>query len=1326
MNSDTAASRAMPRRTTANAASITPTASLAAILLSILVLVAPSAHAQTENSPPTAIGQSVSTPEDTPRAIVLTGSDPDNDPLTFSIAAAPGNGTLSGTPPNVTYTPVKDFNGTDRFFFTVSDGQVSSIPAQVEITVIPVNDPPTAVPDTLTVEEDTTINNPGNRVNVLLNDNDPDGDTLSVTSASASNGTTSILSNGNVAYSPRANYFGSDTISYTISDGKGGTAGSTVAVTVQGVPDAPVANNDTATVDEDSSNNVINVTANDTDADGDNLTVSAASASNGTAAPDGGNVRYTPAANFSGPVTINYTINDGTGRTASATVSVTVRSVNDPPVANNDTATVAEDSSNNVISVTANDTDADGDDLTVTSASAADGTVTRDGGNVRYTPPPDFNGSTTINYTISDGNGGSDSATVSVTVTQQNDPPVANNDTATVAEDSSNNVINVTANDTDPDDDTLTVTSASAQNGSVTFGGGNVTYTPNANFSGTDRINYTISDGSGGSDSAVVTVTVTAVNDPPVANDDTATVAEDSTNNVINVTANDTDADGDTLTVTGASPQNGAVTIDGGVLIYTPSANFSGTDRINYTISDGNGGSDSAVVTVTVTGESDAPRVVAPAIERSTSAERTAVEGSNFVFSMAESFTDDDGDPLTYTATGLPGSGGITIDPVSGVISGTPTIDDARDNDPYLVTVTAEDPSGLWASDSFDLTVSALNRANIGLTITVTPESALPGEQLQWSFVVENPVGPQPGENVELTGRFVGEGLSVAAGGGSGCSINLQTGEANFRCTVGALPVGDTVSVNFSTTASQASEVLAFGTAAGAQEAPIDPNTADNSAVRAVGVAESFSDGAVQFLGSGTIRSIASGDFDGDGTGDLIVGTAAGQVEVYLGDDPRESCGCQRDFVPTPISISGTGSIYGIAVADFDNDGDLDFVIANNGGENNGGQPDTVYVNDGTGNFSLAAVLEPSNARDVAVGDFNNDGNPDIAVAAGGPNLVYFGDGSGDFSAAIALGNENSGGVAVGRFNGDNRDDLVFANIGTESRIWTATAGGGFAEVILPTASVGDAASVAAADLDNNGLDDLVFGRVALGMGDIPSNPVLLNQGEATFERIAELGISPTLDVLVGDVSEDGQLDIVFINASGLHQRWTGSGGEFTLHSEQIIDIGAVAGVLADLGFADSGDPGGPDLALGGAPDAGASVYLNDSAGNLGFGDAVPPVISLSGEATVNVPAGEGYSDAGATAVDNIDGNVSASIVVNNPVNTAVTGSYTVTYNVSDSAGNDAVQVTRTVNITAATGRGGGGGGSFGYWTLALLAAAQLLMLLWTCRKTRRTRISTV
>jgi hypothetical protein len=177
------------------------------------------------------------------------------------------------------------------------------------------------------------------------------------------------------------------------------------------------------------------------------------------------------------------------------------------------------------------------------------------------------------------------------------------------------------------------------------------------------------------------------------------------------------------------------------------------------------------------------------------------------------------------------------------------------------------------------------------------------------------------------------------------------------------------------------------------------------------------------------------------------------------------------------------------------------------------------------------------------------------------------------------------------------------------------------------------------------------------------------------------------------------------------------------LHAEQIIDINARVGALADLGFADTDDPGGVDLALGGADDTGAAVYLNDSAGNLGLGDAVMPVITLTGEPEVNVPAGSAYNDAGATATDNIDGDVSTSIVVNNPVNSAVVGAYTVTYNVQDFAGNAAVQVTRTVNVTAATGRGGGGGGSVSYWALALLVASQLLVLLRMRQELQRRKI---
>ena len=189
--------------------------------------------------------------------------------------------------------------------------------------------------------------------------------------------------------------------------------------------------------------------------------------------------------------------------------------------------------------------------------------------------------------------------------------PVGVDDTASTSEDTTVSNINVLGNDTDIDGDTLSVQGTpTAPNGTVSVNvDGTLNYTPDANFNGTDTITYTVSDGNGGTDAATVTVTVSAVNDGPVGVDDTASTSEDTTVSNINVLGNDTDIDGDTLSVSGTpTAPNGTVTVNvDGTLNYTPDANFNGTDTITYTVSDGNGGTDTATVTVTVSAVNDGP-----------------------------------------------------------------------------------------------------------------------------------------------------------------------------------------------------------------------------------------------------------------------------------------------------------------------------------------------------------------------------------------------------------------------------------------------------------------------------------------------------------------------------------------------------------------------------------------------------------------------------------------------------------------------------------------------------------------------------------------------
>ncbi|MEP5000898.1 MAG: Ig-like domain-containing protein [Paracoccaceae bacterium] len=305
--------------------------------------------------------------------------------------------------------------------------------------------------------------------------------------------------------------------------------------------------------------------------------------------------------------TVVFVHQDGspTGETITFTEieEVIGNNIGQAPVAADDVATTDEDTPVE-IDVLTNDSDPDGDTLTVTTATSPDGTVTiNPDGTLTFTPDADFNGETTITYTVTDPNGNEDTGSVAVTVNPVDDAPVAADDVATTDEDTPVE-IDVLTNDSDPDGDTLTVTSATSPDGTVTINpDGTLTFTPDADFNGDTTITYTVTDPNGNEDTGSVSVAVNPVDDAPVAADDVATTSFDTAVD-IDVLANDSDPDGDALTVVSATSPDGDVVINpDGTVTFDPTPGFEGQTTVTYTVEDPSGLQDTAEVTITVTDE---------------------------------------------------------------------------------------------------------------------------------------------------------------------------------------------------------------------------------------------------------------------------------------------------------------------------------------------------------------------------------------------------------------------------------------------------------------------------------------------------------------------------------------------------------------------------------------------------------------------------------------------------------------------------------------------------------------------------------------------------
>ena len=622
--------------------------------------------------------------------VLANDTDADLDPMTATLVDDVANGTLTlNADGSFDYTPNPDFSGVDSFTYTADDAIGSSELATVTLTVNAIEDTPVAVDDVYAGSEDTDLVVDA-LTGVLANDTDVDGDPLTaVLSTDVTDGTLTLNADGSFTYTPDLNFTGDDTFTYVANDGDEDSNEVTVTLSIGGSNDRPVANDDAYAVDEDGALSVdalTGVVANDIDDDGDPLTVAlVADVTNGVLTLNAdGSFDYTPNANFNGDDTFTYVANDGTEDSLEATVTVTVNPIEDLPTAVDDAYVAPEDSvltTTDLTGVLANDTDDDGDLLTaalVTDVTNGSLTLNADG-SFEYTPDPDFTGDDVFTYTASDGDDVTAPATVTITISGDNDAPVGFDDAYNVDEDSVLSVppSGVLDNDTDTEGNLLTAAlSVDVTNGVLVFNSdGSFDYTPNADFNGEDSFTYFANDGALDSGETTVLITVDPTNDSPVSADDGYQTSEDETLYVdagTGLLANDTDIDiGDVLTATlvaGGEPSNGSLTLNpDGSFEYTPDADFNGPDSFTYRAEDGVGQSAITVVLINVTAVNDAPLAADESFETSFETDLTVGAAAG----VLANDTDIEGDALTVGAYSQPLNGSVTVN-VDGSFTYTP------------------------------------------------------------------------------------------------------------------------------------------------------------------------------------------------------------------------------------------------------------------------------------------------------------------------------------------------------------------------------------------------------------------------------------------------------------------------------------------------------------------------------------------------------------------------------------------------------------------------------------------------------------------------------
>ena len=1135
------------------------------------------------------------------------------------------------------------FAGTYYVSLEVWDNQ--DWPAYIEkpVAVTVGNSSPVATNDAYTTLVDSPVS--GNVLTDGTPDSDVNGDPLTVTAnTNPSGGSVTVAANGAFTYTPNAGYTGTDSFTYTISDGNGGVATATVSVTVAGPAGAaPVATDNVYVTDEDVAvgGNALTDGTPDSDADGDPLTVTGnTSPLNGVVTvATNGTFTYTPNADFNGADSFTYTIGDGNGGTATATVTVIVNSVNDTPA-----ASFTHSCAGLNCAFTDGSTDVEGA-VAAWSWSFGDGAVS-----VVQSPAHSYaaGGTYTVSLTVTDGQGATDTATQALTVA--NTAPVATADAYTTDEDAavSGNVLTGGTPDSDADGDALAVTANSSPlNGTVTIAvTGAFTYTPAVDFYGTDSFTYTVSDSNGGSATATVTITVNPVNDPPVAAFSYSCVDLTCT-----FTDLSTDID-DTIEFWLWGYGDG---VNGAAATHTY-ADY-GWYNVYLTVRDAAGATVQTMQKITLVD----PANIAPVANNDayTTGEDIAVSGNLLADGTPDS--DANGDALTLTRYTSPSSGTLSIDS-TGAFTYTPG-------------------ANYFGTDSFTYTISDGRLAEDTATVTITVTSvndapvaafAFSCDVLNCAFTDESSDPLDIGGSIAAWAWSFGDGATSTAwnpthsyGGGGTYTVALTVTDLEGATST----VSETVTVaNLANTAPVAS-ANAYTTA---------EDTALNGNVLTDGTADSDADGDALTVTAntnplnGTVTVAATGAFtytpnvnftgtdsftytisDGNGgsasaTVTITVVAAAGTPAVNLtaaslvyGDVTVGTV----QAASLAIQNAGTAdlNVSGISVT-----GSADFALP-------GGAPTSYVIQPGR-QVTVQVNYTPGEAGpDTGSLVITSDDavNPSLSVSLDGNGVAASGTpvigatpsiAFGDLTVGswkreyLAIQNQGTADLQVNSLTLTGSADFTFFN--APATPFTIKPGRQASFRVQYTASAGPASGSV-----NIGSDDPVSPSVSVplsgnGIGgtqginlpitSVAYGDVLVGSSQRAFVSIQNLG---TADLLVNSLTLTGSGDFTLVNAPA---------GAFTIKPGRQATIKVdyaptVAGAAAGSIAINSDDPVTPDMSVSlSGNGVGGTPALNLTTASVVYGDVevgktqtASLAIQNQGTASLNVAglAATGSSD---------------------------------------------------------------------------------------------------